>query len=219
MDLGIWTRDLYFHGHEEYGLKKQIEMATGFDTEKLKLKKKNMDAMDKLNREMFGYIRSGGWCRRDLDSRQLVYMSSDVTLAGTIVFDIIVVLVMELGLDVLDNKYKNLMEFVSQYMTRIMDRKFNHLLQHSSNSVPVESRSLAENSAALKLSVRIKDQGSGCKESVEERRTRMALQIKEIGKQRMESGVKNLKEWQKLPSERRGAGKRFEETIVEEFWD
>ena len=132
MDLGIWTRDLYFHGHEEYGLKKQIEMATGFDTEKLKLKKKNMDAMDKLNREMFGYIRSGGWCRRDLDSRQLVYMSSDVTLAGTIVFDIIVVLVMELGLDVLDNKYKNLMEFVSQYITRIMDRKFNHLLQHSS---------------------------------------------------------------------------------------
>ena len=221
MDLGIWTRDLYFHDHNEYGLKKLIEMSVGFDTKKLKLKRKNMDSTDKANREMFGYVRFGNWRRKKLDSRQLVYMSSDVTLAGTIVFDIIVVLVMELGLKVLDNKYKNLEEFVSPYIMRILDRKFDRSFQHPSNCVPVESRSLAENSAALKLSLEITDEGSGSREceTVEERRRRVARQIKETGRKRMDMGEQKLAEWQKVPSERSGAGKRFKESTIEESWD
>ena len=223
MDLGIWTRDLYFHDHNEYGLKKLIEMSVGFDTKKLKLKRKNMDSTDKVNKEMFGYIRAGNWGRKNPDSRQLVYMTSDVTLAGTIAFDIIVVLVMELGLDVLDNKYKNLEEFVTPYIMRILDRKFDRLFQHSSNCVPVESRSIGENSAALKLSLKITDEGSGSREceTIEERRRRLAKQIKETGRQKLDMGEQKQKlaEWQKVPSERSGAGKRFKESTTEESWD
>ena len=130
-------------------------------------------------------------------------------------------LVMELGLEVLDNKYKNLEEFVSPYIMRILDRKFDRSFQHPSNCVPVESRSLAENSAALKLSLEITDEGSGSREceTVEERRRRVARQIKEIGRKRMDMGEQRLAEWQKVPSERSGAGKRFKESTTEESWD
>ena len=116
-----------------------IEIACGFDTKKLKIKKgKNLAREDWLNKEKFGYIRAMNWNRKDLDSRQLCYMASDVTLAGTIVFDIMISLIMQLGLEVLDNSYKNILEFVTPYFVNIIDRKIDQAQQHPSFSVPSE---------------------------------------------------------------------------------
>ena len=213
---------MFFHGHDEYGLKKLIEMSIGVDTKKLKVKRKNLSSEDKINKEKFGYIRSGNWRTRDLDSRQLVYMTSDVTLSGSIVFHTILVLISELGIDVLDNFYENLGEFISPYISRIYDRKFNTKLQHSSNSVPTEARSLAENCAALQLSVDVIDErlDSRGNESDEERRRRMASQIKEVGRNRMEKSEDvKVAEWQKLPSDRKRPGKSYPESHAEESWD
>lgn len=220
----MWTRDLSYHGHEENGLKRMIEIACGFDTKKLKIKKgKNLSREDWLNKEKFGYIRAMNWNRKDLDSRQLCYMASDVTLAGTIVFDIMISLIMQLGLEVLDNSYKNILEFVTPYFVNIIDRKIDQAQQHPSFSVPAEARSLIDNHAALQLSVQIEDadECSSFMNSVteEERRKRMALQIKEVGENRLNSRKPLHAEWQKVPSERTGVGRKYAENLAVETWE
>ena len=43
--------------------------------------------MSVLNDEENLYLKTGNWNRRELDSRQLLYMAADVTLPGTVAFD------------------------------------------------------------------------------------------------------------------------------------
>ena len=68
--------------------------------------------MSVLNDEENLYLKTGNWNRRELDSRQLLYMAADVTLPGTVAFDTLICLVLEIGVDCLDKVYTDLEEFV-----------------------------------------------------------------------------------------------------------
>ena len=56
VDLGVWTRDLLYHGHQENGLKRMMKETIGFNMKKLVVSKKS----NHMDREKFGYIRELG---------------------------------------------------------------------------------------------------------------------------------------------------------------
>ena len=215
VDLGVWTRDLKFHGHEENGLKRMFQESVGF--KKIKIDKNHPE-----DREKFGYIRMGNWARTQLDSRQLTYMSSDVTLPGTVVFDILITLVHEeLGVAILDKQFKNIEEFVAPYVSRLIDRSINEKLQHPCHSIPIECRSISENTAALALSVEIHHAGDVIGESVEDRRKRFADHIIRFGREQLLNGKScGGPVWSKPPELRGKRGKDLcEKFELNESWD
>ena len=211
VDLGAWTRDLPFHGHEENGLKRMFKETLGFDVIKI-------DQKHPKNREKFGYVRAGSWRNENLDSRQLVYMAGDVTLAGTVVFDIIVNLIEELGVAVLDSPFESLEEFVSPYFSRLVDRSINRKLQNPANAVPVESRSLVHNVAGVQLTVPVNVTEDIASELPEERREKYFQEIKKSGEEKMKSSG-GTQWWQKRPELRMKKGEAYPEKIEEEYWD
>ena len=212
VDLGVWTRDLKFHGHEENGLKKMFEETLGF--KKIKIDKNHPE-----NREKFGYIRSGNWAREKLDSRQLTYMAADVTLPGTVVFNILITLIMELGVATLDKHFQSLEAFVAPYVTRVIDRRFNEKLQHPSHSIPIDSRSLSENVAALALSEEIYYEDEVKDELAEERRERYEKEIIRLGQEKLVKGMSGGGPvWSKPPETRGKRGRDLaEKQEVEEL--
>ena len=52
-------------------------------------------------------------------------MAANVTLTGTIVFDVLLSLVKDIGVEVLDLQFESLAAFVGPYVTNIIDRSFN----------------------------------------------------------------------------------------------
>ena len=217
MDLGVWTRDLEYHGHEENGLKRMFEETVGF--KQIKITKKHPE-----NRDKYGYIRSGNWANEKLDSRQLTYMAADVTLPGTVVFEIIINLIRELGVATLDQQYENLEEFVAPHVINIIDRIFNEKLQHSSHSIPIESRSLRGNVAAIALSEEISnpDQvNDEPAEPAEVRRERFQEEIIRLGQEKLEKGKSHHgPNWNKPPEMRGWRGKAMaEKVVIEESWE
>ena len=216
VDLGVWTRDLKFHGHNNNGLKRMFQESVGF--KEIKISKDHPE-----DREMFGYIRTGNWNKEaeKLDSRQLTYMAADVTLPGTVVFDLIITLISELGVATLDQHYESLEEFVAPYVINIIDRRFNEKLQHSSHSIPVEIRSLRRNVAAIALSEEIINQDEVSDEHAEARRERAEEQIQQLGEEKLAKATSfNTPMWLRPPEERGERGRHLvEKVVVEESWE
>lgn len=217
LDLAVWTRDLKFHGHEENGLKRQIQEAIGFNMKLLK----SMKGQEKDIKERFGYIRSGNWATQTLDSRQLAYMASDVTLSGTVVFDRLVCTIMELGINVLDQHFSNLAEFVDPFVNKLIDRQWNDKKQHITHQVRPEKRSLVECIAGLELSVDVAE-GHGDDTKDEERRMKQQQLIVERGWETFRKGKISQKipgpMWCKNPERRRYTG-HAEVLEKEELWE
>ena len=150
VDIGVWTRDLQFHGHSNNGLKVLFQKSLGIDTQKLVFNYKKNDV--KTLRK-YGYVRAGNWDTSKLDSRQILYMSSDVSLTGTVVFDIFIAIVLEIGVKVLDEKFNSFGEFIGPYVENVIDRTWDKSKQSDWYEVPVTERSLLNNNAALRLSI------------------------------------------------------------------
>ena len=162
----------------------------------------------------------GNWARNPLDSRQLTYMAGDVTMTGTVVFDLIVTLIMEIGVHVLDEEYSGLEEFMIPHMTRLEDREWNNKLQHECHRVPVNNRSLATNVAGLRLSraVRYSAVDVGAENEVT-RRKRLQEQISRKGSEKFNE-ARQVPSWMQHPEERGKEGKLFcEKKEQEEMWD
>ena len=87
------------------------------------------------------------------------------------VFDTLICLVLEIGVDYLDKVYTDLEEFVRPYVSNIEDRLWNEKLQHERYSIHPAERSLSTNVAALRLSVEIEVTEDEAYEDVEDRRT------------------------------------------------
>ena len=173
--------------------------------------------MSKLNDRKNLYIKTGNWNRKELDSRQLLYMAADVTLPGTVVFDTLICLVLEIGVDYLDKVYTDLEEFVRPYVSNIEDRLWNDKLQHERYSIHPAERSLSTNVAALRLSVEIEVTENEAYEDVEDRRTNIMKQIEERGM--LLSNRPNMTpRWLKSP-EKRGDNHLKEIFEDEEKWE
>ena len=111
-------------------------------------KKKDVETLKK-----YGYVRAGNWNTSEIDSLQIPYMSSDVSLPGTVVFDIIIAIVLEVGVKVLDEKFNSFREFIWPYVENVIDRTWDTRKQSDWHEVPVTERSLLNNNAALRLSI------------------------------------------------------------------
>ena len=221
VDLGVWSRDLLYHGHHENGLKRMIQEALGFNMKKLVISKKSEDS----DKEKYGYIRAGNWdCEFDkLDSRMLVYMASDVTLTGTVVFDILISLVEELGVDVLDKKFQSIEEFVGPYVRKVADRKINEKLQDVKFKVELHERSMVNSTAAVRLSI---DLHECVQEAEAEDEEQVAARRKVIMRQIKESSTMAVRlnyrpDWSKLPQLRKSAAAQLLQEVVqkEESWE
>ena len=160
----------------------------------------------------------GNWNRNPLDSRQLTYMAGDVTMTGTVVFDLILTLIMELGVHVLDVEFEGLEQFMAPFMNRLEDREWNNKFQHECHRVPVESRSLITNEAGLRLSRVVLEYPVVGAEDEESRRKRLQKQIARIGKQKFQD-ARQVPVWMQPPEERGWRGIAFcEKKEEEEIW-
>ena len=213
VDLGVWTRDLQFHEHSKNGLKVLFQRSVGIDTEKLCSKKKDVETLKK-----YGYVRAGNWNTSEIDSRQILYMSSDVSLPGTVVFDIIIAIVLEVGVQVLDEKFNSFREFIWPYVENVIDRTWDNRKQSDWYEVPVTERSLLNNNAALRLSVpnffSFEEEESESEKVL--RRERFAMNI--VINARMESYEKRLPQFMRHPISR-GDKHLAEVREVEEMWN
>ena len=148
-------------------------------------------------------------------------MAADVTLPGTVMFEIIINLIRELGVATLDQQYENLEEFVAPHVINIIDRTFNEKLQHSSHSIPIESRSLRGNVAAIALSEEISNPDQVNDEPAEARRERIEEEIIRLGQEKLEKGKSHHGPiWNKPPEMRGWRGKAMaEKVVIEESWE
>lgn len=151
----------------------------------------------------------------------VTYMAADVTLPGTVVFDILITLIRELGVATLDKHFQSLEAFVAPYVTSIIDRRFNEKLQHPSHSIPIDSRSLSENVAALALSEEIYHEDQVKDELAEERRERYEKEIIRLGQEKLVKGMScGGPVWSKPPEMRGKRGRDIAEKLaVEESWE
>ena len=215
VDLGVWTRDLQFHEHSNNGLKVLFQKSVGIDTEKLvySFKKNDVETLKK-----YGYVRAGNWNTSEIDSRQILYMSSDVSLAGTVVFDIIIAIVLEVGVEVLDKKFASFREFIGPYVENVIDRTWDNRKQADWYEVPVTERSLLNNKAALRLSIpnffSFEEEESENEKVL--RRERFAINI--VKNARKESYERRLPPYMRHPISR-GDKHLAEVREVEEMWD
>ena len=138
-------------------------------------------------------------------------------MTGTVVFDLIVTLILELGVHVLETEYEGLDEFMAPYMIRLEDREWNNKLQHECYRVPIESRSLVSNVAGLRLS-RTVIHPAVHTEKEETRRKRLQEQIARNGIKKFHE-ARQVPTWMQPPEERGEKGKVFcERKEKEEMW-
>ena len=145
-------------------------------------------------------------------------MSSDVSLAGTVVFDIIIAIVLEVGVEVLDKKFASFREFIGPYVENVIDRTWDNRKQADWYEVPVTERSLLNNKAALRLSIpnffSFEEEESENEKVL--RRERFAINI--VKNARKESYERRLPPYMRHPISR-GDKHLAEVREVEEMWD
>ena len=99
--------------------------------------------------------------------------------------------------------------------------RFNEKLQHPSHSIPIDSRSLSENVAALALSEEIYHEDQVKDELAEERRERYEKEIIRLGQEKLVKGMScGGPVWSKPPEMRGKRGRDIAEKLaVEESWE
>ena len=235
VDLGIITRDLEYHLHEQNGMGMMVLKATGVNIENVKDTRNKKTPLDQ--KLLFGYIRSGNWANVELDPNQVLYMTFDVAAAGTIMFDVLVEIIRVTGVGVLDKEVESLVEFLKPMLNAVKDRVWDKSKQNKDRfGINIEDRNILESLAAKELSLAIDgfdgdSESTKAKrkrseetkrkiseeaerkrnESVEARRKRMAGEIGTVGlaawnRSLMEINKPSTPEWCKLPRLRRKRG-------------
>ena len=100
-------------------------------------------------------------------------------------FDVLLSLVKDIGVEGLDLQFENLAAFVGPDVTNFIDRSFNTKLQHEAHAVELHERSLVKNVAGLRLSVDLHEddveEDNDEEQMFADRRERLMKNIKTAG--------------------------------------